>query len=195
MTMFNLNYNQITSLKSSISKHLEKRYKDVTPLSCDNEQYLQLFEKNTKTVDDPLKTMFILPDGTFKRFEMDLSDFIIKDVYKINFSINNENLYNFINLDHTEIKYAGFDLMKILSLGCMRVSSDLEKKELDIGMDLAHYKPTKKMLKTIDEILPYCNILEVDFVYEQIGKTYQVGHDTIKELQKDINEIYNKLHQ
>ena len=191
-----MNLKQVNSLKLSISKYLENKYKDVNPiLYTDDNFYIEAFDKKLKTIENPLKVMFILPNGKLKRFEMDLSDYKINDVYKINFNINNNNLYDYVDLDHVEIKYIGFDLDNVLKAGGIRVSNNLNKKELDIGMNLFYNKPTEKMLKTIDELLLYYNTLLVDFFADRNGKEYTINHETMKLLKKDINQIYNQLHQ
>ena len=77
----------------------------------------------------------------------------------------------------------------------MRISNNLDKKELDIGMNLFYNKPTDKMLKTIDELLVYYNTVLVDFFADRNGKEYIISDETIKQLKKDINKIYNSLHK
>ena len=191
-----MNLKQVNSLKLSISKYLENKYKDINPiLYTDDNFYIKAFDEKLKTVENPLKVMFILPNGKLKRFELDLSDYKINDIYKINFNLNNDNLYDHIDLDHVEIKYIGFNLDDVLKAGGIRVSNNLNKKELDIGMNLFYNKPTEKMLKTIDELLLYYDTLLVDFFADRNGKEYIINNETIKLLKKDINQIYNRLHQ
>ena len=191
-----MNIKQTNNLKLSISKYLYKEYKNIPNIQHDSDfEYLELFDKILKNVENPLKTMFILPNGKLKRFELDLSNYNINDIYKINFNITNDNIYDYVDLDHVEIKYLGFDLDEVLKAGCMRISNNLDKKELDIGMNLFYNKPTDKMLKTIDELLVYYNTVLVDFFADRNGKEYIISDETIKQLKKDINKIYNSLHK
>lgn len=191
-----MNIKQTNNLKLSISKYLDTEYKNIPNIQHDSDfEYLELFDKILKNVENPLKTMFILPNGKLKRFELDLSNYNINDIYKINFNITNDNIYDYVDLDHVEIKYLGFDLDEVLKAGCMRISNNLDKKELDIGMNLFYNKPTDKMLKTIDELLVYYNTVLVDFFADRNGKEYIISDETIKQLKKDINKIYNSLHK
>lgn len=172
------------------------KYKNIPNIQYNSDfEYLELFDKVLKNVENPLKTMFILPNGKLKRFELDLSDYNINDIYKINFNITNNNIYSYVDLDHVEIKYLGFDLDEVLKAGCMRISNNLDKKELDIGMNLFYNKPTDKMLKTIDELLVYYDTVLVDFFADRNGKEYTINEETIKQLKKDINKIYDSLHK
>lgn len=191
-----MNIKQTNNLKLSISKYLDMKYKNIPNIQYNSDfEYLELFDKVLKNVENPLKTMFILPNGKLKRFELDLSDYNINDIYKINFNITNNNIYSYVDLDHVEIKYLGFDLDEVLKAGCMRISNNLDKKELDIGMNLFYNKPTDKMLKTIDELLVYYDTVLVDFFADRNGKEYTINEETIKQLKKDINKIYDSLHK
>lgn len=190
-----MNYKQITILKTDISEYIKNKYKDIIAIPYKTDiQYIEDFDKATKDVKDPSKAMFILPNGKLKKIEIDLLDYKINPLYTTFFDINYNNLYKYINLEHAEIKYLGFDLDIILKTGCIRIANNINKKELNIGMNLFYNKPTNKILQTIDELLIYYDTLIVDFFKDSKSKRYKIESNTIKQLKRDINQIYNSLH-
>lgn len=184
---------QVSALHSSIDKYLKLRYSklDMLTRNITDTEYLDLFEQVTEPTEDLFLANFILPDGRLRRFRLDLTGFEINDVYKVNFGITNENIYDFINLRHDQIEYLGFNLDKLLDLGCIRVGNNKVNGEIYLHMNLIR-KLSSKVIDVLEDCLIKYNEVIIEFLnleVEVFSRYSSQKGDTIKDIIKDMNQI------
>jgi hypothetical protein len=196
----NINYSIVTKLKTDVHNFLlEHKTKDQLFNDLDDKNYLIEFDKVLIDIEDITYASFILPNGKIKKIDFDLSDMEIKPLYTLNYNINNDNIKKYINFFHEDIDFLGFDLERILKLGCIRIGCNVTEDECYIGIDVTNIKPNKTLLNFIESMLIQYKSLYIDFQKQAANKDeckkYSLSDgDTIKSIEKDININYNKLH-
>jgi len=188
-----INRKIINFLKREIDKYLETKYINSNVAAkysaLNDTEYLMKFNENTKTVLDISIAEFILPDGTLKRFELDLTNFKISDNLRMNTGITSDNIHEFLNLEHYQIKYLGFDIDRLFDIGCIRIANDIENKEICLSMQLRK-KLNSKIISIIEECLLITDRLVIDFFDNERNtsdwKIYS-NTNTIKDIIKDMN--------
>lgn len=187
-----MNRQQIEVLKALIERYLNKKYQKINNINdITDEEYLKLFESYTIDTTDIFQANFILPDGRLKKFQLDLTEFEIPDVYTINFKISNENIYDNLNLKHEQVKYLGFDIDKLLDLGCIRIGNNKLSKEVYLNMNLRK-KLCNKIINIFEECLIHYDYVLIEFLNleEEIFSKYSLKDgNTIKDIIKDMNII------
>lgn len=193
-----MNCKQIASLLSAVYQYVEEKYNipDMSYAALPDNEYLEQFTLKTKDVTDVLTAMFILPDGKLKRFELDLTDFPLQEVYTLNFGITNENIYSRLNIKHEHIQLIGFDLQRLLDLGCIRIGNNKANNEVYLQLNLKK-KLHPKVIDAIEYCLLYYKTVLIDYLCDEeltdmfLRYSAQNG-DTIKDVIYDLNKILLK---
>lgn len=190
-----MNRQQVEVLKALIERYLNKKYQKINNISnITDEEYLKLFESYTIDTTDIFQANFILPNGRLKKFQLDLTEFEIPDVYTTNFKISNENIYDNLNLKHEQVKYLGFDIDKLLDLGCIRIGNNKLSKEVYLNMNLRK-KLCNKIINIFEECLIHYDYVLIEFLNleEEIFSKYSLKDgNTIKDIIKDMNIILSR---
>lgn len=195
-----MNYQQVSILSRLIHKYLNANYKLFKLNSLSDEDYLQLFDKTCKDVKDLSKTMFILPNGKLKRFELNLDDFLNDNDYANKFGITKENIYEHINLEHNWIEYVGFDLDRLFNMGCIRIANNIINNEISLDIPISK-NINKKMLKDLFDwcLINYKDITIYFFDSKDTDKNkrkdfiYCNEITTSKDILRDLNEMIKKI--
>lgn len=183
-------------LSAELEKYLEQKYNRFTKLIPfdlnDRENYLKKLDDTLPDSPDLEHCNFILPNGKLKRLKFDLSDFDIKDIYRIKLDVSENNIDLKCNVAHQNVKYFGFDLSDILKAGCVRKGGyNLVKNELFVYYNPIYYMPNNKIMDIIEEILMSVDNVCVcyeDYTNEEEYYQFFSKHngDTIKDIKKMI---------
>lgn len=154
----------------------------------DTQEYKELIEKVLKDTNNLKYASFITPDGKLKRMNLDLSKFVLKDIYTIKLNLTIDKLNNEYAIEHDAINYFGLDINDVLLAGYMRIGYDLYKDQFYIQFDPTYHFPNKKVIATLEEIL-----IQVTTLYITMGNNsnYNIFSlktgDTIKDIIKYFN--------
>ena len=92
-----MNSQQVAFLNKLVERYLNTKYPKIhNTISISDKEYLELFDANTIDTGDIFQANFILPDGRLKKFQLNLAEFKIPDIYTINFKVSNENIVQVI---------------------------------------------------------------------------------------------------
>ena len=92
-----------------------------------------------------------------------------------------ENIYDILNLKHEQVKYLGFDIDKLLDLGCIRIGNNKLSKEVYLHMNLRK-KLCNKIINIFEECLIHYDYILIEFLNleEEISfNWYHIGFFTI----------------
>lgn len=190
-----MNSQQVAFLNKLVERYLNAKYPKIhNTTSISDKKYLELFDANTIDTSDIFQANFILPDGRLKKFQLNLAEFKIPDIYTINFKVSNENIYDILNLKHEQVKYLGFDIDKLLDLGCIRIGNNKLSKEVYLHMNLRK-KLCNKIINIFEECLIHYDYILIEFLNleEEIFSKYSLKDgNTIKDIIKDMNIILSR---
>lgn len=184
-----VSYKLVSRFHDELRDYFKSRYGLPSIIKFNNTQeYKNFIEKALKDTNNLKYASFITPDGKLKRMNLDLSKFILKDIYHIKLNLTIDKLNNEYAIEHDAINYFGLDISDVLLAGYMRIGYNLYKDQFYIQFDPTYNFPNKKVLNTIEDIL-----IQVNTIYITIGNNDNYKIFSIKngDSIKDIIRYFN----
>lgn len=189
-------YKVINKFHNEIRAYLKQRYglPKIIPF-MDIQTYRKKANVIFKDTLDFQSAGFISPDGKLKRLDLDLSEFIVKEVYQDLLNIDLDTLINSYVVEHDAVNYFGLEIGDLLLAGYLRIGWNKYNNHFYIQFDNTYCLPNNKVLKTIEEILIQMNTIYVEYTDNLAQNTKDYGifsiknGDSIKDIRKFINQV------